>query len=96
MRLRTDLRPLDRNFSGSTFSAPATMSGSESNSSVPWCRMRVLYTRWAVPETFRPSTRISLRPEASACNPSEASASTTGAVKRSSRRLPASSSVMNE
>ena len=35
IRLRTDFALLDSNFAGSTFSAPDTMPGLASNSSVP-------------------------------------------------------------
>ena len=78
-------------------SAPAIMSGSESNSSVPWWRILSRYSRCAVPETLRPETRMSLRPEASASSPSPRSALTTGRVKRSMDILSASgASVMRE
>ena len=91
-RLRTDLVLLERNFSGSAQSAPAIISGSESNSSVPWWRILSRYSRCAVPET-----RMSLRPEASASSPSPRSALTTGRVKRSMDILSASgASVMRE
>ena len=97
MRLRTDLVLLERNFSGSTCRAPATMSALASKSRVPWWRIRSPHSRWAVPETLRPSTKISLRPEASACRPKPCSASTTGCVNRAMLKAALSpASVMKE
>ena len=70
---------------------------SEENSSVPWWRILSRHSRCAVPETLRPETRMSLRPEASASSPSPRSALTTGRVKRSMDILSASgASVMRE
>ena len=82
IRLRTDFVPLDRNFSGATFSAPSTISRLESDSRVPWWRMHPSFSRWAVPETLRPSTRMSLRPEDSASSPRPFNTRTTGSIKR--------------
>ena len=77
-RDRTDWVLLDSNLAGSARSAPAIMLGSESKSSVPWKSIRLPNRRCAVPETLRPSTRMSFRPDASASSPNPRSASTTG------------------
>lgn len=57
-------------------------AASVSKSSVPWNSTRPALRRWAVPETLRPHTVMSLRPVASAGTPREARAERTGSMKR--------------
>ena len=96
-RERTDLAafPLNLPLSGRSRAAMASLSVRKS--SVPWWRTRPLWSLRAVPETLSPATVMSLRPEASARTPREASASQTGRVKLSKLSAASSpASVMKE
>ena len=96
-RLRTERAALERNFSGSARSAPESASASVSKSSVPWCSTRPRLSRCAVPETLRPSTQMSFRPESSAATPSAESARHTGRASASMlSEAVSSASVMKE